>query len=202
MLEFVQSGNSDNLLAFSVDLKDLYYYLPHDILLECVEDGIDMFGCVAFQNSVGMPAESFLELLSFYLRSTFVLWNDKPHLQKEGICIRSCIAPILSDIFLAKLDTSVKDTLDKMGVVRAFRYVDDFLFFIDCDQASFESQTSSILSVLRQRFNPLVLTLKCLLTISLDFWISASPFTQCILVGCMNHAVINRSFPSVPPTLN
>ncbi|KAH9382942.1 hypothetical protein HPB48_023575 [Haemaphysalis longicornis] len=62
MLEFVLSGNSDNLLDFSVDRKDVYYSLPHDILLKSVEDCIDMFGCVAFENSVGMAADIFLEL--------------------------------------------------------------------------------------------------------------------------------------------
>lgn len=46
-----------------------------------------------------------------------------------GVCIDSRVAPILSEIFLAKVDRILKEKLE--GFVKvAFRYVDDYLIFL------------------------------------------------------------------------
>lgn len=43
--------------------------------------------------------ESFLKLLNFYLKPMLVE-REGNVLQRMGICIGSCVAPVLSDIFL------------------------------------------------------------------------------------------------------
>ncbi|KAG0423352.1 hypothetical protein HPB47_000868 [Ixodes persulcatus] len=63
------------VLAFSVDIKDLYYSLPHDSICETVIDGIDRHGPLKFQNTVGITAEDFVNLLMLYLRSTTVVFR-------------------------------------------------------------------------------------------------------------------------------
>lgn len=128
--ELISSRYNKSLFAFSVDVKDLDYSIPRGPLLHCIEECIDEFGASNFQTQSGISVGGFLELLSFYLRSTYILWDVKPHLQKAGICIGSCIAPIISDLFLAKLDRSVSEAF-----AHVFRYVDDFLIFIDSDVA-------------------------------------------------------------------
>ncbi|KAH9373622.1 hypothetical protein HPB48_014781 [Haemaphysalis longicornis] len=90
-----------------------------------MEGYIDDFSSVPFQNAAGVSVSGFLELLSFYLRSTFIQYDGKPCLQRQGISIGSCITPILSDLFLSKLDNIVAGRLDSMIVVRVFRFVDD-----------------------------------------------------------------------------
>ncbi|KAH9378446.1 hypothetical protein HPB48_018156 [Haemaphysalis longicornis] len=83
-----------------------------------MESYIDEFGGIRFQNAAGVSVSGFLELLSFCLRSTFIQYDGKPWLQREGICIGSRIAPILGDLFLSKLDNIVAGCLDNMTVVR------------------------------------------------------------------------------------
>lgn len=43
------SGKSKSFTACSVDIKGLYYLIPHSELLVCVEDCIDDYGYVDFQ---------------------------------------------------------------------------------------------------------------------------------------------------------
>lgn len=144
--------------AFSIDIKDLYYSIPQNALLTTVADCIDSYGVVAFQNSAGIAVSSFLELLSTYLGSTHVEWKGDTFLQKDGICIGSCIAPVLSDIFLAKLDRLLQQRLSSMHVLRVFRFVDDFLVVLECDEEDLQKQSSEIISVFSECLAPLVIT--------------------------------------------
>lgn len=43
--------------AFSADIKDLYYSLPHKELLKCAEESIDNFELVRFENMVGVSSK-------------------------------------------------------------------------------------------------------------------------------------------------
>ncbi|KAM7301394.1 hypothetical protein ISCGN_016913 [Ixodes scapularis] len=75
--DYLQQLPKGKVLAFSVDIKDLYYSLPHDSICETVNDGIDRYGPLKFQNSVGIAAEDFLNLLMLYLRSTTVVFRTR-----------------------------------------------------------------------------------------------------------------------------
>lgn len=77
----------------------------------------------------GLSVDSFLELLRFYLDSTYVAFEDETFLQKSGVCIGSNVAPILSDIYLAKCDRAING---KVGdrVRKVFRYVYDYLLVL------------------------------------------------------------------------
>ena len=152
------SSNDKGLNACSVDIKDLYYSLPHDTLLRCVEDCIDNFGSVAFQNAAAVSASGFLELLGFYLKATFASWNEDTFIQKRGVCIGSCIAPVLSDIFLAYHDRLLLSRLDNTTVVKVFRFVDDFLLLFDCDDRGFGATASKALCDFKECMSPLILT--------------------------------------------
>lgn len=93
---------------------------------ECITEDNDE---LQFIEKSGISVESFIELLSFYLKSTFITWKGKVLLQKAGVCIGSRVAPILSDIFLGKVDTALQDRLPTM-VKGMFRFVDDYLIFL------------------------------------------------------------------------
>ncbi|CAN8013567.1 unnamed protein product [Ixodes persulcatus] len=112
VITFLTNSNDWHLKAFSVDIKDLYYSLPQDELLKCVEDCSDSFGIIAFQTASGISQGGFLELLTVYLRSTFACWEDNTFLQKAGVCIGSCIAPVLSNLYLAHRDRILSRSLD------------------------------------------------------------------------------------------
>lgn len=65
-----------------------------------------------------------------------------------GICIASCNEPVLSHLFLAEL-----------GII-VFRYVDDFIIFIDSSRENFKSESTDVLNVFRDSPKPLEVTVE------------------------------------------
>ncbi|XP_075741574.1 uncharacterized protein LOC142791224 [Rhipicephalus microplus] len=116
--------------AFSIDVEELFYSIPHGALFDAVRSAIEEFGEISFQNKHGIFVNNFLELLKFYLESTAIGHQEGTYVQKAGICIGSAVAPVLSDIFLAAFDQRLKDDLSHLDVVRTFRYVDDYLIVL------------------------------------------------------------------------
>lgn len=51
-------------------------------------------------------------------------------MQKNGICIGSCVAPVLCNLFLAGIDKSLAGAFDGNRILKTFRYVDDFLIVL------------------------------------------------------------------------
>lgn len=158
VIQFLNHNPDKRYNAFSVDIKDLYYSLPHDKLLTCIEDAIDQHGAIAFQNSAGATASDLINLISFYLKSTYVTWDDDVFTQKNGVCIGSACAPVLSNIFLAYHDRILSMRLQGSSVVKIFRYVDDYLVIVDCDGDKFLSGFDQVLNVFRQSLAPLEVT--------------------------------------------
>ncbi|XP_070380831.1 uncharacterized protein [Dermacentor albipictus] len=99
------------------------------LLFSSVRSHVEDMAPVAFQNMTGLSTDNFSELISFYLSSTIITFNDSCFIQKEGVCIGSCLAPLLSDIFLASIDKRIQASLYNAGVEKAFRYVDDYLVY-------------------------------------------------------------------------
>lgn len=94
-----------------MDIKDLYYSLPQAALSDTLQEEIKKHGPVSFQNVVGTSVSRFLESLFFYLSNTVVRQEERFYVQKEGVCIGSCIEPILSDLLLAKYDRRLEESL-------------------------------------------------------------------------------------------
>lgn len=138
---------------FSVDVEDLFYSVPHSDLFKSVRECIESNGVITFQNSAGLSVDNFLSLLEFYLRSTFVSFDTEMYLQKKGICIGSCVAPALCNIFLSSIDRALASSLDNDLVLRIFRYVDDYLVILKRTNTALTlpSKVESILSVFRQQ---------------------------------------------------
>lgn len=144
--------------AFSIDLKDLYYSMPKNALLQCVQDSIDQYGPLSFQNDAGIPEGKFMALLELYLRSTYVEWDGSLYLQKSGVCIGSCLAPFLSDLFLARAGRTISSLLEGSGVIRVFRFVDDFLVLIDKKFMDTDQVVTNTLTIFRHVLSPLIVT--------------------------------------------
>lgn len=148
IIEYLENEHLANIGAFSIDVEDMYYSLPQNPLLVAVEECIKVDNDeLAFRNCSGISVESFLELLSFYLNSTFVGFNDGIFLQKSGVCIGSKVAPLLSDIFLCKVDRALERELSGM-VKKVYRYVDDYIVFVD--KCSILRSIADILKVFKE----------------------------------------------------
>lgn len=156
-MDVIAPRTNEGLCAISIDIKDLYYSLPRNALLECVKGALVQFGWIDFKDASGISSRH-LDLLATYLDSTYILWDGKPFIQKQGICIGSCIAPILSDLFLGSLNRTLLTHLTGTSVFKCFRYVDDYLYLMNCDKGSFESEVSNLLTLVRDCLQPLQLT--------------------------------------------
>lgn len=125
----------------SFDVKDMYYSISRTDLMRAVDECIESSGSVTFMSASGIAVDTFLELLRFYLDSTYVAFEDDTFLQKSGVCVGSSVAPIFSDIYLAKCDQTINERVDDC-VREVFRYVDDYLVVLvispngDCDRAA------------------------------------------------------------------
>ncbi|KAG0438332.1 hypothetical protein HPB47_017059 [Ixodes persulcatus] len=87
LIELLREGLPGVNNAFSLDVEELFYSVPHDELLVAVRELIETSGVLAFQNACGVTADAFLEVLDCYLKSTLVCLEDKVYVQRRGICI-------------------------------------------------------------------------------------------------------------------
>ncbi|KAM7283947.1 uncharacterized protein ISCGN_001052, partial [Ixodes scapularis] len=145
IVEFLRLKSNEIGTAFSIDVENLFYSLPHAQLLESVKTCIEANGELSFRGSCGISTESFLELLYFYLTSMIVGWRDGCYVQKSGVCIGSCVAPVLSDIYLGAVDCAIERELGSRGVNKVARYVDDFLVVLQ-DNTDVHTQVTNILA--------------------------------------------------------
>ncbi|XP_077548027.1 uncharacterized protein LOC144160699 [Haemaphysalis longicornis] len=126
--DFLREERPSEVHALSVDVQDLYYSLPHDTIFEALRDSIDSCGATKFPNACGISVSGFLEVLELYLQSTFVHFRDQLFVEKKGVCIGSCLTPILSDLVLAQFERKLQEALKLESVVqKVFRFMDDFL---------------------------------------------------------------------------
>ncbi|XP_040070667.3 uncharacterized protein LOC120843379, partial [Ixodes scapularis] len=129
LVEYLRGDNPGSCDIVSLDVEDMFYSIPHGELMTAVEECIHTNGAVAFSSSSGVSCDSFLELLHFYIQSTYVTYEGDTFLQKSGICIGSSVAPVLSDIYLARCDRGIAGRLDGR-VLKVLRYVDDYLIVL------------------------------------------------------------------------
>ncbi|XP_072144907.1 uncharacterized protein [Dermacentor andersoni] len=104
-------GCTSNGYVFSVDVEDLFYSVPHDALFRSVRDAMESNGAVEFQNSSGVSIYNFMKMLEFYLDVTLISFENKFYRQRQGICIGSCVAPVLTNIFLTCIDSALEPIL-------------------------------------------------------------------------------------------
>ncbi|KAH7931542.1 hypothetical protein HPB51_029816 [Rhipicephalus microplus] len=155
VVDFLKGNVHENTSGFSIDIEDLYYSLPHDELMTSVKECIGNNDEMEFVSKCGISVPSFLELLFFYIKHTYVGWKGKNFVQRSGICIGSKVAPVLSNIFLARVDNDLVTGLDGL-VQKVYRYVDDYLLLINSD--NFDSRVDEVLRVFGNKGRGLTFT--------------------------------------------
>ncbi|XP_077507325.1 uncharacterized protein LOC144116482 [Amblyomma americanum] len=158
VIDYLKDRRGGSFTAISVDIKDLYYSIPHDDLLSDVRDCIEAHGAVKFQNASGVAVSSFLELLDTYLNSTFAQFEDHIVSQRNGICIGSCVAPVLSDICLGVRDRKIRERCSEFGIDEVFRFVDDFLVILNDENGCANTRVPEVLTMFSECLRPLEVT--------------------------------------------
>lgn len=128
LIEILNPHHRRSCEVITLDIKDLYYSMNKSELLRRVRGWCDDH-LVKFQSSSGIDVDSFMSILEFYLGSTVIDFEGALFIQKEGVCIGSSIAPVLSEIFLNEMDVYVDAFVRSLpsGAVVVRRYVDDIL---------------------------------------------------------------------------
>ena len=122
--------------------------------MKCVDEKIFEYAAMAFQEKCNVAPQRFLDLLSLYMTSTFVEWDGQVFLQKAGVCIGSCIAPVLSDLYLASLDKKLNEELSGFSVAKIFRFVDDFLVIINSNVEHVHNEVAKIIKTFERCLQP------------------------------------------------
>lgn len=65
-----------------------------------------------------------MDILTFYLRYTFVEFQDELYVQRKGVRIGSSLASVLSDLSLARSDRQLLEALPDTSIIRIFHFVD------------------------------------------------------------------------------
>lgn len=154
IISFINQNPHKQLTTFSLYVKDLCFSVSTKLLISCIEECINEFGLVAFQNMNCISAGSFLDIILLYLKSIYVKWNHKILLQKNGVSIGSCIAPLLSDLYLAKLDRALNERLNSSSALRTSSFVDDYLVVLECNADNFQVATRHLISLLKKCLSP------------------------------------------------
>lgn len=70
------------------------------------------------------------------MKSTLIEWTD-------AFCIGSCIAPVLSDLFLSRVDNVLAADLSSTNVVKV-------LLILECDMAAFAQESKQVLALVEK----------------------------------------------------
>lgn len=83
---FFRQHHTANVRMLCLDIEDLFYSMPHDVLLIETRECIDRQGLVNFYNSAVVSVDGFLELRVFYLKSMYLLFEGKV-LPRRAVCV-------------------------------------------------------------------------------------------------------------------
>lgn len=117
-------------------LKRLFYNFPQNAALIAVEESIYEFGDKILLKEHGASAQAFSELVCMCMASLFVERDGIVYTQRDGICIGSCIAPLTSDLYMAKGDRSLRNELEALGISVCF---DKIFYCVACSISSGQS---------------------------------------------------------------
>lgn len=76
ILNYIKNNNLRFCRACSFDVEDLYYSIPHDVLLKAVKDCIEENSVISFRNACGISVDAFVDLIAYYLRVTYVSFDS------------------------------------------------------------------------------------------------------------------------------
>ena len=77
--------------------------------------------------------EDFCIVLEVATSETQFMFDGKIYVQHNGVAMEAPLAPIIADVFIAELETTLMDRLERRGVREWHRYVDDTFVLVEPD---------------------------------------------------------------------
>ncbi|XP_062714231.1 uncharacterized protein LOC134291004 [Aedes albopictus] len=119
----------------SFDVISLFTNVPKELILRAIREDWDR---IKEHTQINMYL--FLEIVNFCLDNSYFMFRSQIYSQKFGTAMGSPLSPILADIVLNKLITTVVQSLDFV-ILFLKKYVDDFFIVLPRDkvQATLEA---------------------------------------------------------------
>jgi len=108
----------DHCLA-SFDVVSLFTNVPIDMILQIIGEKWNFI-----EAHTNLPLDEFILSIKFVLESTYFIFNKKVYKQTFGTPMGSPLSPVVADLILQKLESSILDNFPFKPIFY-FRYVDD-----------------------------------------------------------------------------
>lgn len=135
-LDNIQLPN--NYLLVSYDVTNLFTTVPKAEAVEIVGN------LLRSKNLDEDKIINILSLLNLCLSQNFFSFNNKYYQQPDGLAMGSCLSPFLADVFMDHLENTSIISNSNKEILHWYRYVDDCLCFLDCDQQGAERLLTKI----------------------------------------------------------
>jgi len=112
----------------SLDAVSLFTNIPIDLAMDCLTKRWNLFS-----RDCKIPKQEFLNAVRLVLDSTFFTFDNQVYKQNFGTPMGSPLSPIIADIVMQELETTVLSTVN-FPIPIHYRYVDDILMAVPYDK--------------------------------------------------------------------
>ena len=121
---------------FTIDFKSLYTNIPVEDAIKCIKELVEEY------TNVILNANFIVELLEIVLRNSLMTFDGEYFQQIFGVIMGTNVAPILANIFMARLEQILKEkckTDPKLKWPCLFkRFIDDGFGIMEGTKSDFE----------------------------------------------------------------
>lgn len=131
------STNADKKMV-SFDVVSLFTNVPLTFTINYI---LDQMYLVCTKNCIGLSRfkqcvkcghrPDFETLLRTATSDKHFTFNNKMYIQQDGVAMGAPLAPVMADIFMAYLETTLMDRLIQAGICEWYRYVDDTFVLVN-----------------------------------------------------------------------
>lgn len=133
-----RSTKTDKMMV-SFDVKSLFTNVPLTYTINLILDRLHPTCIInkcqhrprTRQCKACRHREDFNILLRAATSDVQFIFDGKIYVQHNGVAMGAPLAPIIADIFMTHLETSLMDQLEQIGVSEWFRYVDDTFVLLE-----------------------------------------------------------------------
>ena len=122
----------------SFDVKSLFTSVPLPYTIKLILDEL----YPKCQSTINNPSKNcvcsmchrrsdFHKLLCAATSDVQFIFNGNTHIQHNGVAMGAPLAPVIADIFMAHMEKSLMDQLERIGVCEWHRYVDDTFVLLE-----------------------------------------------------------------------
>jgi len=114
----------DDCCLASFDVVSLFTNVPINLVIEIIKDNWSHI-----ESHTNLPLNEFMLAIKFVLDSTYFLFNNRVYKQTYGTPMGSPLSPIVADLILQRLKSSIINDLTSKPIFY-YRYVDDIVLSV------------------------------------------------------------------------